>query len=55
VLDAAGRLVVACGAGALELASVQRPGGKRMAARDFLRGSPLAPGTRLESPVSGNA
>jgi len=33
------RLVIACGRGALALGEVQRPGGKRMAIRDFLRGA----------------
>jgi methionyl-tRNA formyltransferase len=32
-------LVIACGKGALGLLEVQRPGGKRMAIRDFLRGA----------------
>lgn len=39
---------VACGDGArLELTELQRPGGKRLPAADFLRGFPLAPGARL--------
>jgi methionyl-tRNA formyltransferase len=33
------RLVIACGQGSLALTEVQRPGGKRMAIRDFLRGA----------------
>jgi methionyl-tRNA formyltransferase len=40
----AGRLVVACGEGALELLEMQPPGGRRMPARDFLQRHPLAPG-----------
>jgi methionyl-tRNA formyltransferase len=44
-----GLLVVACGEGALALDIVQRPGGKRMPVRDFLRGAPLARGTMLET------
>jgi methionyl-tRNA formyltransferase len=44
----AGELVVACGAGALRLASLQRAGGRKMAAADFLRGS------RLGSEISRN-
>ncbi|MBU6258249.1 MAG: methionyl-tRNA formyltransferase [Burkholderiales bacterium] len=32
-----GRLVIACGAGALELLEVQLPGGRRIAAREFLQ------------------
>jgi methionyl-tRNA formyltransferase len=35
-----GRLVVACGGGALELLEVQPPGGRRMAAREFLQRQP---------------
>ena len=35
-----GRLVVACGEGALELLEVQPPGGRRMTARDFLQRQP---------------
>jgi methionyl-tRNA formyltransferase len=35
----AGNVVVACGSGALRLDLVQRPGGRRMPASDFLRGS----------------
>ncbi len=36
-----GRLVIACGEGALELHTLQAPGGGRMAARDFLHRHPL--------------
>lgn len=45
--DGAG-IVVACGAGALRLLEVQREGGKRLAAREFLTGHPLQRGQRLE-------
>jgi len=39
---------VACGDGAqLEITELQRAGGKRLAAADFLRGCPLAPGTQF--------
>lgn len=38
---------VACGQGRLEVTELQRPGGKRLAAADFLRGFPLEPGMRL--------
>jgi methionyl-tRNA formyltransferase len=38
-------LVVACGEGALSLRRVQRPGGKPMAAGDFLRGARVPRGT----------
>lgn len=49
VLAAAGdELLVACGAGALRLAIVQRAGGRRMGARDFLRGFPLRVGERFD-------
>jgi methionyl-tRNA formyltransferase len=37
-------IVVACGNGALRLETVQRAGGKRLAAGDFLRGVRLEPG-----------
>ncbi len=40
-------LVVACGEGALEIAELQRAGGKRVGAAEFLRGRPLRPGERL--------
>ncbi|MBB3656040.1 methionyl-tRNA formyltransferase [Rhizobium sp. BK650] len=40
-------LVVACGAGAVSLTKLQKAGGKPLAAADFLRGTPLATGTRL--------
>jgi len=38
---------VACGAGRLEVTELQRAGGKRLAHREFLRGTPLEPGMRL--------
>ncbi|MBB3592729.1 methionyl-tRNA formyltransferase [Rhizobium sp. BK529] len=40
-------LVIACGAGAVRLTKLQKAGGKPLAAADFLRGTPLAAGTRL--------
>jgi methionyl-tRNA formyltransferase len=40
-------LVVACGSGAVRLTKLQKAGGKPLAAADFLRGTPLAAGTRL--------
>ena len=40
--DGAG-IVVACGEGALRLTELQKPGGRRLASADFLRGSPLIP------------
>jgi methionyl-tRNA formyltransferase len=42
-----GNLVVACGSGAVRLTKLQKAGGKPLAADDFLRGTPLAAGTRL--------
>jgi methionyl-tRNA formyltransferase len=48
VLEAAGdRLVVATGAGALQILVIQAEGKRPMAARDFLAGHPLAPGDRF--------
>ena len=44
-----GGIVVACGSGALRLLELQRAGGKRLAAAQFLAGFPLAPGERLET------
>lgn len=38
IASAGGKLIVGCGAGALELTSVQPEGGKRMSAADYLRG-----------------
>ncbi len=43
-------IAVACGdASRLEIRELQRPGGKRLAAADFLRGFPVAAGTRFEA------
>ena len=44
--DASG-VRVACGEGQLCLTQLQRPGGKRLSAADFLRGCPLQSGQRL--------
>jgi methionyl-tRNA formyltransferase len=41
-------LVVACGRGALRLEELQRAGGKRLPAREFLRGFALGAGERFE-------
>ena len=46
------RLVIACGAGALSLLGVQRPGGKRLPIAEFLRGARLTPGAVMESTPS---
>jgi methionyl-tRNA formyltransferase len=43
-------LTVACGRGALRLTRLQRPGGKPLEAKAFLRGLPVRAGTRLGSP-----
>jgi len=48
VLDVSGvGITVACGEGALRLTELQKPGGKRLSAADFLRGFPIAPGARF--------
>jgi methionyl-tRNA formyltransferase len=49
-IDASG-VHVACGEGALCLTQLQRAGGKRLAAADFLRGFPLAAGQRFGAPA----
>jgi methionyl-tRNA formyltransferase len=43
-------VVIACGRGALRLTQLQKPGGKRLPAADFLRGFPLTVGARFELP-----
>ena len=45
VLD--GALTIACGEGAVRLLELQRAGKKRMPAAEFLRGWPIAAGTRV--------
>ncbi|QJR13226.1 methionyl-tRNA formyltransferase [Usitatibacter palustris] len=40
-------LRVACGSGALAIEQVQRAGSRRMAVSEYLRGTPLEPGSRL--------
>lgn len=50
VVEAGGRLVVACGEGAVEVAEVQREGKRRMDAADFLNGAGLAAGTVFGAP-----
>lgn len=47
-------VVVACGEGALRLTQLQKPGGKRLSAREFLAGFPLARGQRF-APAPANA
>jgi methionyl-tRNA formyltransferase len=46
--DASG-VRVACGEGQLCLTQLQRPGGKRLNAADFLRGCPLHSGQHLKA------
>lgn len=47
--DAAG-LVIRCGTDALRVAELQREGGRRLRAAEFLAGHRLEPGTRLDPP-----
>ena len=47
VVEADGRLVVACGIGAVEVLEAQREGKRRMSAADFLNGAGLSPGATL--------
>lgn len=47
VLDTSNGILVACGTGALRITEVQKPGGKRLSARDFLAGNQLKPGDRF--------
>jgi methionyl-tRNA formyltransferase len=42
-----GGIVISCGNGALRVTELQRAGGKRLPAAEFLRGCALAPGERL--------
>ena len=41
------RLTIACGAGAVRIVQLQRAGRQPMSAEEFLRGTPVAPGTIL--------
>ncbi len=43
-------IIVGCGGGALQLLEVQKPGGRRLAAVDFLAGQPIAAGAIGEQP-----
>ncbi|MCM2491524.1 methionyl-tRNA formyltransferase [Burkholderia glumae] len=49
----AGGVVIACGEGALRVTQLQKPGGKRLPAREFLAGAPLAAGQRFALPEAG--
>ncbi len=52
VLDVgAAGIVVACGEGALRLTELQKPGGRRIGAADFLRGFAVTPGERFAAPA----
>ena len=42
-------IVVACGAGALRIEELQKPGGKRLNWKEFLAGTPLRPGERFDA------
>ncbi len=48
VAVAAGSFDVQCGAGLLRVMQLQRPGGKRLAVADFLRGFDVKPGMAFE-------
>jgi len=51
----AGCPVVACGKGALALTVMQRPGSRRLPAAEFLKGRPVAAGSRLGGEPAGGA
>jgi len=40
-------IVVGCGSGALRILVLQREGGRRLTAQEFLAGHPMNPGQRL--------
>jgi methionyl-tRNA formyltransferase len=47
ILEMQKELLVACGGQALAVSELQRAGGRRLSAEEFLRGHPLAPGARF--------
>jgi methionyl-tRNA formyltransferase len=47
VLDRQEDIVIACGERALAVSELQRAGGRRQPATEYLRGHPLAPGARF--------
>ena len=51
--DASG-VLVACGTGALRVTELQKPGGKRLIARDFLAGFLMRPGQRFRCVTSAD-
>ena len=55
VATAGEAITVACGEGALALLELQRPGGRRMPASEFLRGRPPAVGARFALPAASAA
>jgi methionyl-tRNA formyltransferase len=51
--DAKHEVLVACGAGALRIRQLQKPGGKRLDAEEFLQGFPMQGGAfELPGPSS---
>ena len=44
-------ILVACGVGALAVTQLQRAGGRRLSAAEFLRGQTVSPGTRFGQPA----
>jgi methionyl-tRNA formyltransferase len=44
-----GGLIVACGEGALAVRELQRAGGRRLSAADFLSGNPIETGSRMDA------
>ena len=44
-------ILIACGVGALAVTQLQRAGGKRLSAAEFLRGQSVLPGTRFGQPA----
>jgi methionyl-tRNA formyltransferase len=47
VMETSQGIVVGCGKGVLRITELQKAGGKRMSARDFLAGNPVKPGERF--------
>ena len=47
ILETADGILIACGEGALLITELQKPGGKRLSARDFLAGTQLKRGDRF--------
>lgn len=55
VVDTSNGLSVGTGAGLLRVLELQKAGGKRLAAREFLAGNPLSPGARFQLELPGIA